>query len=78
MCRLRQVRTIYKKCNHAVNAPDEDIRCDRTNCIFSPNHPPTCSGEACKRSCWHYRAAPQQYTEEKDLYCPYCIAAGYH
>ncbi|KAJ8486882.1 hypothetical protein ONZ51_g4545 [Trametes cubensis] len=76
MCRRRQVRTIFKRCNHAVTAPDEEVRCDSTQCIFSPNHPATCSGEACKKRCWQYRPAPQQYTEEKETYCPYCAAAG--
>ncbi|KAI0832578.1 hypothetical protein BC628DRAFT_330587 [Trametes gibbosa] len=52
MCRRRQVRTVYKKCNHAVTAPDEDVQCDNVNCIFSPNHPPECTGEHCKKKCW--------------------------
>ncbi|KAL1944309.1 hypothetical protein VTO73DRAFT_3494 [Trametes versicolor] len=78
MCRLLQVRTVFKKCGHGITAPDQDVqqRCDRTNCIFSPNHTPGCTGEYCKKHCWQYRTAPQQYTEEKDLFCPFCVNAG--
>ncbi|KAI0677396.1 hypothetical protein C8Q78DRAFT_1074099 [Trametes maxima] len=73
MCRRRQVRTIYSKCNHAITAADVDVACDSPRCIFSPNHPQTCTGDSCRRTCWQYRPAPQQYTEKKDQLCPYCL-----
>ncbi|KAM5534264.1 hypothetical protein V8D89_010874 [Ganoderma adspersum] len=76
MCRRRQVRTLFKNCNHGVTVPDEIVQCYGDNCIFSPNHPSTCTGDACKKRCWHYRPAPQQYTEEKDAFCPACVKAG--
>ncbi|RDX53937.1 hypothetical protein OH76DRAFT_1399108 [Lentinus brumalis] len=78
MCCRRQVRTLYKRCNHGVTSPDELIQCFGTKCIFSPNHPRSCTGAECKKRCWQYRSAPQQYTEEKQAYCPNCVAAGYH
>ncbi|OBZ76814.1 hypothetical protein A0H81_03951 [Grifola frondosa] len=44
MCRYRHVRNVYVKCNHSVNLPVEEIKCDQTTCIFSPDHPPIAAG----------------------------------
>ncbi|KAI0638335.1 hypothetical protein C8Q77DRAFT_426156 [Trametes polyzona] len=45
-----RVRTIYKKCNHAVTAPDEEVQCDRLNCIFSINHPRVAGDSSARRT----------------------------
>ncbi|KAI0750955.1 hypothetical protein C8Q80DRAFT_542572 [Daedaleopsis nitida] len=74
---VHRIRTEYRRCNHWVTAPDETVQCDTETCIFSPRHPSNCNGETCKRRCWQYRQAPQQYTEHKEMFCPKCVALGY-
>ncbi|KAL4264983.1 hypothetical protein AB1N83_000310 [Pleurotus pulmonarius] len=74
MCYLRQVRNIYKRCNHGVTQPDEEIKCNLVNCKFSPHHPPDCQGQQCIRTCWQYRQFPQQYSPHIDKLCPACEA----
>ncbi|KAF8238898.1 hypothetical protein L208DRAFT_1430084 [Tricholoma matsutake] len=73
MCYWRRVRNIYKHCGHAVNQPDEEIKCDMTTCIFSPAHPEDCLG--CSKTCWQYHQYPQQYSPHVDRLCPACTAA---
>ncbi|KAI0089595.1 hypothetical protein BDY19DRAFT_943150 [Irpex rosettiformis] len=43
--------------------PEQVIQCDSINCIFSPNHPKTCAGASCKRTCWQYRQPSEQFCE---------------
>ncbi|TCD69861.1 hypothetical protein EIP91_005938 [Steccherinum ochraceum] len=56
-----RVRNVYLGCGHAITEPDVEIKCTDTKCIFSPNHPSTCTGAACKEKCWQHRQFPQQY-----------------
>ena len=43
---------LHNACSRLPCQPDEYITCDNPKCKFSPAHPPTCSGESCKRGCW--------------------------
>ncbi|KDQ64341.1 hypothetical protein JAAARDRAFT_223242 [Jaapia argillacea MUCL 33604] len=76
MCCWRRVRHVYLQCNHAINLPDDEIRCDSRNCKFSPNHPLDCVPPQCIKTCWQYHQYPQQYSPNIDGKCPNCIAAG--
>ncbi|PBK87995.1 hypothetical protein ARMGADRAFT_438654 [Armillaria gallica] len=72
MCHRRQVRNVYIRCDHAVNLPEEYIRCEQSNCKFSLFHPAKCKPPACLRICWQYRRFPEQYSPHIDSYCPAC------
>ncbi|KAI0082410.1 hypothetical protein K474DRAFT_1655177 [Panus rudis PR-1116 ss-1] len=71
MCKWRRVRLFYTKCGHGVNLPDEEIKCESTTCIFSPNHPNNC-GPNCKRTCWQYHQYPEQFTRQIQDRCAEC------
>ncbi|KAH8094814.1 hypothetical protein BXZ70DRAFT_1009765 [Cristinia sonorae] len=72
MCSYRRVTNFYVQCGHGVPKPDEEIKCGAKNCIFSPNHPPTCQGRACKEKCFQHHQFPQQYSPHKEGKCPTC------
>ncbi|THH21457.1 hypothetical protein EW146_g100 [Bondarzewia mesenterica] len=54
MCHVRRVKNIYLHCGHAVELPEELIRCESVTCKFSAYHPPTCRPPTCKTTCWQY------------------------
>ncbi|KAL4254436.1 hypothetical protein ABKN59_003682 [Abortiporus biennis] len=68
----RHVCYIYTKCGHAYPMPEETVVCDNPRCKFSPKHPPTCTGAACKQTCWQYRQPTQQYSPQISGICPNC------
>ncbi|KAF7775897.1 hypothetical protein Agabi119p4_4290 [Agaricus bisporus var. burnettii] len=72
MCYWRRVRNVYKRCGHAQNMQDEEIKCDLMKCRFSPAHPAECQPPICKETCWQYRQYPQQYSPHIDRLCPDC------
>lgn len=76
MCTRRHVCYIYTKCGHAYALPEQIIECDRTNCVFSPNHPSSCSGASCKKTCWQYRQPTEQYSPQLPEFCPTCVQNG--
>ncbi|KAF8351608.1 hypothetical protein F5887DRAFT_938319, partial [Amanita rubescens] len=59
MCTWRRVRNLYKRCGHAVNLPDEEIKCSSATCKFSPAHPKECAPPMCTATCWQYRLFPR-------------------
>ncbi|KZT29273.1 hypothetical protein NEOLEDRAFT_587162 [Neolentinus lepideus HHB14362 ss-1] len=74
MCFYRRVRNVYLRCGHAINLPEEEIKCDSVRCKFSPNHPSTCVPPSCTQTCWQYHQFPQQYAPNIDDLCPNCKA----
>ncbi|KAJ7219245.1 hypothetical protein GGX14DRAFT_435284, partial [Mycena pura] len=72
MCRWRQVQHHYTDCPHFVELPDEEIKCDSTECKFSPCHPDDCTGSSCRRTCWQYRQFPEQHNRTFRGKCSRC------
>ncbi|KAI0342233.1 hypothetical protein BDW22DRAFT_172877 [Trametopsis cervina] len=72
MCFRRHVCYVYTVCGHAYTMPEEIIECTSVNCIFSRQHPTTCSGSSCKRTCWQYRQPTEQYSPQVPELCPIC------
>ncbi|KAK0193093.1 hypothetical protein F5146DRAFT_1042881 [Armillaria mellea] len=75
MCRRRHVRNFYLRCRHAIDLPEEIIRCDQSDCKFSLFHPATCKPPVCSQTCWQYLRFPEQYSPNIDGYCPFCSQA---
>ncbi|PBK79037.1 hypothetical protein ARMGADRAFT_951439, partial [Armillaria gallica] len=72
------VRNVYLECGHAINLVRPlhfDVRCEDSNCKFSPFHPENCKPPTCLQTCWQYHRYPEQYSPNINGYCPTCCQA---
>ncbi|KAK7014886.1 hypothetical protein R3P38DRAFT_1416703 [Favolaschia claudopus] len=46
-----RVKHNYTACGHIWELPQEEIKCESTQCIFSDYHPRNC-GPRCRDTCW--------------------------
>ncbi|KZV95441.1 hypothetical protein EXIGLDRAFT_762201 [Exidia glandulosa HHB12029] len=72
MCCYRFVTNYFKRCDHSVPLPDEQIECGNPRCVHSKYHDPACVEPECRRTCIQYRTHPQRYNPQIDKLCPYC------
>ncbi|PBK79051.1 hypothetical protein ARMGADRAFT_951421, partial [Armillaria gallica] len=71
----RSVRNVYLRCGHAINLPEEIVRCEDSNCKFSLFHSESCTPPTCLQTCWQYHRYPEQYSPNINGYCPTCYQA---
>ncbi|KAN0133749.1 hypothetical protein V8E53_008473 [Lactarius tabidus] len=76
MCHWRRVTNTYLRCNHEVEVPEEEIRCENRWCRFSVTHPRDCIPPQCQRTCNQFRGFPQLYNPQLDTWCQGCRESG--